>query len=267
MIFRLSGKTALITGGSRGIGQAIAQRFAQEGARCILVGRNEASLKAACSALPPLAPGGKDHHHHHQHHHIFLPGEVSQAETWDNIVDRLGEEGLGGGVVDVLVNAAGVSQSSLLVKTSPLEIETILNTNLRSTVLGCRAIGKQMIRRARAERPGCNIINVSSVMAMRGGLGASVYAASKAGILGLTSALSQELGQFQIRVNALVPGYIETQMIENLDKSNLSKQIPLGRVGRAEEVADAAAFLATNSYANNCVLTIDGGLNAAFKGS
>ncbi|ROV91994.1 hypothetical protein VSDG_07612 [Cytospora chrysosperma] len=267
MISLLAGKTALITGGSRGIGQAIAQRFAHEGARCILVGRNEVSLQAACSALPPA---GRMHHNHqhqhrHQHQHTFIPGDVGQADTWDSIADRLAGEGAAG--IDVLVNAAGVSQASLLVKTSPLEVEAILNTNLRSAVLGCRVVGRQMMRRARAERPGCSIINVSSVMAMRGGTGASVYAASKAGILGLTSALSQELGQFQIRVNALVPGYIETQMIENLDKSNLSKQIPLGRVGKAEEVADAAAFLASNSYANNCVLTIDGGLNATFRGS
>ncbi|KAK7747859.1 hypothetical protein SLS53_001108 [Cytospora paraplurivora] len=200
----LAGKTALITGGSRGIGNAIAQRFAQEGARCLLVGRNESSLQAACSDLPQgtSSPLG----------HTFFQGEVGYAKTWDGIVDRLSEESIS---VDVLVNAAGVSQASLLVKTSPSEIEAILDTNLRSTVLGCRVIGKQMMKRARTERPSCSIINVSSVMATRGGTGASVYAASKAGILGLTSALSQEMGQFQVRVNALAPGYIETSMIES----------------------------------------------------
>ncbi|ROW08590.1 hypothetical protein VPNG_06187 [Cytospora leucostoma] len=200
----LAGKTALITGGSRGIGNAIAQRFAQEGTRCLLIGRNESSLQAACSDLPQATSSPL--------RHTFFQGEVGKAETWDGIVDKLSEEGIS---VDVLVNAAGVSQASLLVKTSPSEIEAILNMNLRSTVLGCRVIGKQMMKRARAERPSCSIINVSSVMAMRGGTGASVYAASKAGILGLTSALSQELGQFQVRVNALVPGYIETSMIES----------------------------------------------------
>lgn len=167
----LAGKTALITGGSRGIGNAIAQRFAQQGARCLLVGRQESSLKAACSDLAPVP----------SREHTFFPGEVGQAETWDGIVGMLDGEEI---AVDVLVNAAGVTQSSLLTKTGPLEIENILNTNLRSAVLGCRVIGRHMMKRVRAERPGCSIINMSSVMAMKGGVGASVYAASKAGILG-----------------------------------------------------------------------------------
>ena len=173
VMISLAGKTILITGGSRGIGNAIAHRFAGEGARCLLVGRNESTLKAACSDLSPTAPWK----------HASFPGEVSQAATWDGIISRLSEEQIS---VDVLVNAAGVSQSSLLTKTDPREIETILNTNLQSAVLGCRVIGKQMMRRARTERPHCSIINVSSVMATRGGIGATVYAASKAGILGKT---------------------------------------------------------------------------------
>lgn len=169
----LAGKAVLITGGSRGIGNAIAHRFAREGARCILIGRNETTLKAACSNLPPGAVPPWEH--------TSFAGEVGRAETWDDIVRRLDEGKIS---VDVLVNAAGVSQTSLLTKTDPLDIETILKTNLHSAILGCRAIGKQMMKRARKDRPSCSIINVSSVMASRGGLGAAAYAASKAGLLG-----------------------------------------------------------------------------------
>ncbi|KKY38039.1 putative 3-oxoacyl-acyl carrier protein reductase [Diaporthe ampelina] len=255
----LAGKSALITGGSRGIGLAIATRLANEGASCLLVSRNADALKTACSRLPQDAAGPASP----SRPHAFFAGEVGDPGTWDAIGRQLAAEG---NEVDVLVNAAGVSQNSLLARTDPSVIAAILDTNLRAAVLASRLVGKQMMRRAAASRPGCSIVNVSSVMAFRGGTGASVYAASKAGLLGLTSALSQELGQFQIRVNALVPGYIQTQMIENLNEGKLSSQIPLGRVGRAEEVADAAFFLATNSYANNCVLNIDGGLSAANQG-
>ncbi|KAH8770079.1 hypothetical protein F5883DRAFT_417135 [Diaporthe sp. PMI_573] len=252
----LAGKTALITGGSRGIGLAIAARLAHEGVSCLLVARNADTLKSACSQLLPqeaaAAPSPSRPH-----------GEAGDPGTWDAIGRQLAADGTH---VDVLVNAAGVSQNSLLARTSPSDIAAILDTNLRAAVLASRLVGKQMMRRAAEARQGCSIVNVSSVMASRGGTGASVYAASKAGLLGLTSALSQELGRFQIRVNALVPGYIQTRMIENLNEGKLSSQIPLGRVGRPEEVADAAFFLATNSYANNCVLNIDGGLSAADQG-
>ncbi|KAL1876984.1 putative secondary metabolism biosynthetic enzyme [Diaporthe australafricana] len=251
----LAGKSALITGGSRGIGLAIATRLANEGASCLLVARNADTLKTACSQLPQPS-----HNKAAVRPHAFITGEAGDPGTWDDIGRRLAADK---NEIDILVNAAGVSQNSLLARTAASDITAILETNLRSAVLASKVVGKQMMRRDAAARQGCSIINVSSVMATKGGAGASVYAASKAGLLGLTSALSQELGQFQIRVNALVPGYIQTQMIENLNEGKLSTLIPLGRVGRAEEVADAAFFLATNSYANNCVLNIDGGLSAA----
>ncbi|KAJ9138708.1 Gluconate 5-dehydrogenase [Pleurostoma richardsiae] len=243
-ILSLAGKKAVITGGSRGIGLAIAQRFASEGAACVLIGRpaSTGTLASAVEKLPPAA---------HPNHHAFVAGSVSDSWTWEQVLEKHDR-------ADILVNAAGISQERLLFKMDDLAIQSILDTNLLGATLGCRVLGKRMARRG----GGC-IINVSSLLAYKGGRGASVYAASKAGMLGLTSALSLELGRLGVRVNALVPGYIQTQMTEDLNEASVTKGIPLGRMGTVEEVADAAAFLAKNPYANNCVLNIDGGLSAA----
>lgn len=182
----LAGKSALITGGSRGIGLAIATRLANEGASCLLVARNADTLKTACNQLPLPAqrkagpgPGVSPP----ARPHSFFAGEAGDPGTWDAIARQLAADGA---EVDVLVNAAGVSQNSLLARTDPADIAAILDTNLRAAVLASRVIGKQMMRRAAAARRGCSIVNVSSVMASRGGTGASVYAASKAGLLGET---------------------------------------------------------------------------------
>ncbi|KAH8160492.1 hypothetical protein CIB48_g7767 [Xylaria polymorpha] len=160
---------------------------------------------------------------------------------------------------DILVNAAGVSHNSFLLKMPNANLEEILDVNLKGTILGCQAVIPKMMK----QRDGC-IINVSSLLATHGGNGASVYAASKAGVLGLTRSLAWEVGRFNIRANVIQPGYIETDMTKHLnEKVDLAALIPMGRLGVVEEVAEAALFLATNSYAHNCVLNIDGGLSAA----
>lgn len=172
----LAGKSALITGGSRGIGLAIATRLANEGVSCFLVARNPDTLKKACSQLPHKAAAALP-----SRPHAFFAGEAGDPGTWDAIGRQLAVDG---NEVDVLVNAAGVSQNSLLARTNPSDIAAILDTNLRAAVLASRLIGKQMMRRGAEARQGCSIVNISSVMASRGGTGASVYAASKAGLLG-----------------------------------------------------------------------------------
>ncbi|KAF7524672.1 hypothetical protein G7054_g11338 [Neopestalotiopsis clavispora] len=261
----LLNKHAVITGGSRGIGLAIAQRFAAEGASVTLVGRDEARLRSALDSLrsPPAAASSLSSRGSNGEHeespiaaHGFYAGDVSKIHVWGELGSKLKETQC---PVDILVNAAGITQDSLLFKSSLAECQQIINTNLVGTMHGCATISNWMIKQ---KTKGC-IINVSSLLAIKGGRGASAYAASKAGILGLTRSLATEIGHFGIRVNVLLPGYIQTEMTQSLDqKGNLSASIPLGRFGTTSEVADAAVFLASNAYANNTVLNLDGGLSA-----
>ncbi|KAI1389055.1 NAD(P)-binding protein [Hypoxylon trugodes] len=239
----LLGKRCIISGGSRGIGLAIARLFAAEGATCTLIGRNQEALSTAAESLP----------RHNSQDHETVPFDVSNTNYWMKMVaDRKTVK------CDILVNAAGISQNSFLFNTAHGDVSKIINTNLTGTIWGCKFLVPKMMK----QKEGC-IINVSSLMAIHGGRGASIYAASKAGIVGLTRSLAWEVGRFGIRANVLLPGYIQTEMTEGMDKNGeLSTLIPMGRLGLVDEVADAALFLAKNSYAHNCVLNIDGGLSA-----
>ncbi|KAK4238926.1 3-oxoacyl-reductase FabG [Achaetomium macrosporum] len=249
----LVGKTAVITGATRGIGFAIAQRLALEGASVVLAARTVSKLEAARSKMQLGIPlvAGSEKPEVLQPHSIF-PLNVREEKGWKSLVEDHPK-------IDILVNCAGMAQKSLLVRMSEGQIQELVDVNLHGAILGCKIVGKQMISRRRG---GC-IINVSSLLALRGSIGTSVYAATKAGQLGLTTALSQEYGRYGIRVNALVPGYVHSDMTRDLaDKDELIERIPLRRFGNADEVADATAFLAKNEYANNCILHIDGGLSA-----
>ncbi|KAI0392742.1 NAD(P)-binding protein [Xylariaceae sp. FL0594] len=244
----LAGKRCIITGGSRGIGLAIAQLFASQGAACTLVGRHRETVQSAVESLTPTRAQEKIPIH--QHDGAFF--DVSTKDGWDDLLAQRKHE-----TIDVLVNAAGVSHNSLLFKTEISDIDHVLDVNLRGTIIGCKSVIPKMIK----QKSGC-IINVSSLLAERGGRGASVYAAAKAGVVGLTRSLAWEVGRFGIRVNVILPGYIQTDMTKGMKREELATLIPLGRLGRVEEVAEAASFLATNAYAHNCVLNIDGGLSA-----
>ncbi|KAL2830551.1 hypothetical protein BDW59DRAFT_170115 [Aspergillus cavernicola] len=310
---RLSGQTCMITGGSSGIGFAVAERFLQEGVdRIILVGRSYERLVSAARQLerPALdktstspdtesdrvatrAPEedqtqGKDRGQLEPGTLIdssdrisLLVGDVSEAAEWARELESAMQP------VDILINAAGITISAVLPKTDPNDISKILRTNLEGSLLTSRALVRASIRNRMKNRsraaPGATddmtstdntipskcIINISSLLALKGGTGAVPYAASKAGILGLTRSLTVEaaktLRNQVIRSNAIVPGYIETRMIADFSQTEnekLKDEIPLRRFGRPSEVADAAVFLAQNEYANNCVINLDGGLSA-----
>ncbi|KAI3531003.1 short-chain dehydrogenase [Colletotrichum filicis] len=265
----LRARHCLITGAYGGIGAAIASRFAAEGALVTLLGRKEDKLRDLCAQLPPfrdhrLAPltssasasassSPSEAKPAHSYAVIDVSADARDEAVLDDIWKRTGQ-------IDVLVNAAGIAQFQLLQNTSPQAARELIDTNLMGTIFMSRYMAQRMKRR-RADRDAC-IINVASLLAEKGSPGTSVYAASKAGIIGLTHALSVELGPLRIRTNAIVPGYIETNMLAAMSREPLEKRIPLGRLGRPDEVADAAVFLAQNAYANNCILNLDGGLSA-----
>ncbi|KAF4165019.1 hypothetical protein CNMCM6936_008369 [Aspergillus lentulus] len=307
---RLAGRTCMITGGTSGIGFAIAERYLQEGAkRVILVGRSHERLVKAASRLEASTSGNsfaavqsssdsivrevatkapetdqqpqnKDTQAKPHGTPIesssrisLLVGDISEAGTWLRQLEKALQP------VDILVNAAGISISNILAKLEPDDISRVLRTNLEGAMLVSRALVRASIRSQMKTRntsstpeipvPSKCIINISSLLAVKGGTGAVPYAASKAGILGLTRSLAVEAAQslrgVVIRCNAIVPGYIETPMIADFSEGEISKlreSIPVRRFGTPHEIADAAVFLAQNEYANNCVLNLDGGLSA-----
>jgi len=228
---KYKGRNVLVTGGSRGIGLAIAEAFVRDGDKVCIIGRSRSSLQSIVDKWNEDTASFQDWQANPRH--IFFVGDVGKRETWGEVVAHLGrieDADPGWKAPDILVNAAGVSQSSLLIQTEPSGIEDVVQTNLMGAIWGCQSMGKLMIanqRRARRERdqthqehdeqaslevPSPCIINISSLLALQDGRGSSVYAASKAGMLGLTRALAAELGPAGIRVNAIVPGYIETSM-------------------------------------------------------
>ncbi|GLA76516.1 reductase [Aspergillus tubingensis] len=285
----------MITGGTSGIGFSIAERFLQEGAsRVILIGRSYERLYNAASRLQidsPEIPSTEPSQPitNPEKHQLLdssprislLIGDIAEAGSWTREL----EKAMQATNPDILINAAGLSISSILPKSEPTDISRILRTNLEGALLTSRAFIRASIRNRMkkstttttatttngtpaASSSKC-IINISSLLAHKSGTGAVPYAASKAGILGLTRSVAVEaaasLRDVVVRSNAIVPGYIETPMISDFsdgETARLRESIPVRRFGRPEEVADAAVFLAQNEYANNCVLNLDGGLSA-----
>ncbi|PYH42328.1 SDR family NAD(P)-dependent oxidoreductase [Aspergillus saccharolyticus JOP 1030-1] len=322
---RLKGRSCIITGASSGIGYAIADRFLQEGvSQLILVGRSHSRLIDAASRLEGASSSSSSSTYKATDadpsppHHELLPysptislliGDIASAGTWTRELEKVMQTTN----PTILINAAGLSISSLLAKSSPSTIAQILDTNLQGAILTTRAFLRAAMRnRVRVRRgstdtptqseadaaadagaggsgvsggsaasaagnnapqPSKCIINIASLLAHKGGTGAVTYAASKAGILGLTRSVAVEAagtvasmpGAVPVRANVIVPGYVETPMISDFtegETTRLKQSIPLGRFGLPQEVADAAVFLAENEYANNCVLNLDGGLSA-----
>jgi 3-oxoacyl-[acyl-carrier protein] reductase len=243
---QLANQIAVVTGAGRGIGRAIALKFAAAGADIVCVSRTVENAEKVAQEVRAL--GRKSWAH---------AVDVANASAVEAAVEKiLGEAGK----VDILVNNAGVTRDGLLMRMSEEDWETVLNTNLKGAFLFTKALSRGFLK----QRSG-RIINISSVIGLIGNAGQCNYAASKAGLLGLTKAVAKEFASRGVTVNALAPGFIETDMTGSLSaemKTQLLERIPLRALGRPEDVAEGALFLAGPGarYVTGQVLAIDGGM-------
>lgn len=240
-------KVALVTGGSRGIGEAIVKRLAQDG--FIVFGTYNSNPNKATAISESLNAEGKSVH--------FIKMDIASAESVQQGIDEILTKS---GRIDVLVNNAGITKDTLLMRMTEQDWDDVLNTNLKGAFLCCKAVARPMM----SQRSG-RIINISSIVGLRGNAGQVNYSSSKSGMIGLTKSLAQELASRNILVNCIAPGYIETDMTEKLNEDQrkaFSDKIPLKRAAKPEEVAQVVSFFAhsDSSYVTGQVIAVDGGL-------
>ncbi|MDT8435322.1 MAG: 3-oxoacyl-[acyl-carrier-protein] reductase [Gemmatimonadota bacterium] len=239
----LAGKVAIVTGASRGIGLAVAEALAEAGARVACVARDASRAERAAGGLDGGAAG--------------FACDVSAPEACTDLVARV-EERLG--PVDILVNNAGVTRDNILLRLRDEDWDEVLATNLRGAFQMMRAVARGMMKR----RSG-RIVNVASVVGLTGNAGQSNYAASKAGLVGLSKSVAQELASRGVLVNVVAPGFVETDMTASLGddvRERMRERIPLGRFGRPGDVAGVVRFLAgpAAAYMTGQVIVVDGGM-------
>ncbi len=246
----LKGKAALVTGGTAGIGKEIALEFARNGASVAVLGTNEERAKTVLSELQslPSVEGQK---------FAYFLIDVSKSKEVEVLIDQLLKDW---GKVDILVNNAGVTRDNLLMRMSEEDWDFVMDVNLKSVYNTCRALIRSMMK-ARSGK----IINISSVIGLTGNAGQVNYAASKAGMIGLTKSLAKEVASRGICVNCIAPGYIETPMTDGLSpqvKEAVLSKIPLGRIGQPSDIARAALFFASDAanYITGQTLAVDGGM-------
>ncbi len=243
MTTRVDGKVAMVTGGTRGIGRAIAQALADAGAKVAVIGREQGKADQAAKEIGHGAVG-------------YACDVTSQAAV-EATVEAIEKTQ---GAIDILINNAGVTKDNVFLRLSDADFDTVLEANLKGAFRTIRAASRGMMKKRWGR-----IINVSSVVGMIGNKGQANYAASKAGLLGLTKSIARELATRGITVNAVAPGFITTDMTASLteeQKGLLAKQIPLERLGTPEDVAGAVLFLASDAaaYITGQVLAVDGGM-------
>ncbi len=243
----LDGKVALVTGGTRGIGKGICQKFAEEGAT--LVFSYLSSEEKANAFADELSKNGVEV--------MAVRSDASKLEEAESLINQIVEKY---GQLDAVVNNAGITRDNLLMRMKEEDWDDVINTNLKSVFNITKAVQRTMLK----QRSG-SIINISSIVGVQGNAGQANYAASKAGIIGFTKSIAKELGSRNIRCNAITPGFIETEMTDALDEKVVEEwrqQIPLKRGGTPEDVANAALFLASDmsTYVTGQAISVCGGM-------
>jgi 3-oxoacyl-[acyl-carrier protein] reductase len=244
---KFENKNAVVTGAGRGIGHAIALRLASDGARIASVSRTEANAKKTADEINTMRADAA------KHYAVDVADHAAVQKVGAQILEDFGK-------IDILVNNAGVTRDGLAMRMSVEDWDTVINTNLRGAFNFTQSIVRAMIK----QRSG-RIINITSVIGLIGNAGQTNYAASKAGLIGLTKSLARELASRSITVNAIAPGFIATDMTSELSeevKQAIQSKIPMNLLGKPEDVANAVAFLASAeaSYITGQVLCVDGGM-------
>ncbi|MCT4661665.1 MAG: 3-oxoacyl-[acyl-carrier-protein] reductase [Tissierellales bacterium] len=243
----LKGKTAIVTGGSRGIGKAIAMTLAKQGANIVINYRSRS--EEAENTLEEIKALGVET--------LLVQADISKFEQAENLIKQTKEQF---GSVDILVNNAGITQDNLMMRMTEEEFDNVIAVNLKGTFNCIRHVAKIM-----SKQKSGRIINLSSVSGLAGNIGQINYAASKSGVIGMTKTAARELAKKGVTVNAIAPGFIETEMTGVLSedvKKQILSQIPLKRMGSVNEIAGAVLFLASEAgaYVTGQTLTVDGGM-------
>jgi 3-oxoacyl-[acyl-carrier protein] reductase len=244
---KLTGRIAIVTGAGRGIGKAIAERFAAEGAKVAVISRTEASSKSAAEAINAAHPDSA------RAYAVDIANFTAVTELGKQIIAELGG-------ADILVNNAGITRDGLALRMSDEDWDAVLDTNLKGAFNAVKGFQRSILKSKFGR-----IINISSVIGLIGNAGQCNYAASKAGLLGFTKSLAREFAGRAVTVNAIAPGFIVTDMTNELNeqqKEGILKSIPLGSFGQAADIANAAAFLAGDEarYITGQTLAVDGGM-------
>ena len=244
-LFNISGKIAIVTGASQGIGRTIAKIFSKSGAHVICIARTENKIIDLVEEI--IEDNGSADH---------ISCDVSDSDAFSNSVNNVINNH---GKIDILINNAGITRDALIMRMTEEQWEKVINTNLKGAFYGMKSVIKSMMRNKFGR-----IINITSIVGITGNAGQANYAASKAGLIGMTQSIAKEVGSRGITVNCIAPGWIDTEMTDELpenSKNALVDRIPLGKIGEPEDIAYTALFLASNEakYITGQTITVDGG--------